>query len=442
MRQAAPHVSCSPTHQPPSPSVNTPTFTTRRHLSRRALLRGAGISLGLPLLEAMTPAFAAVVAPRTAKRFVGVSLTLGLHNPYLVPEGAGRDYKPSRYLQSLADIRNDFTVVSGSSHPGVTGGHTAEGSIFSACPNQRGATSRNTISLDQLMAKHLGHETRFPSLVLNTSNQTSPSYTENGSMIPAENSAMRLFTRLFVNDSAGEQERQAELIRRGRSVMDVVGADAKRLQRELGAADRDKLDSWFTSVRDLEQRLAANEAWTHRPKPKVPLKAPTAMPRNNEVAVDRIFLDIVHMALATDSTRFITLHIAGNSVSDIEGVDESYHNLSHHGMDDEKLQQLSIVEQGVINEWAGFIRKLKADNLLDETMTLLTSNLGNASSHDNKNMPVLFAGGGFKHGQHLAFDQKNNYPLPNLYLSFLHRLGLQDESFATSTGEMDGLSGV
>lgn len=420
--------------------MNTPSFTTRRHLSRRALLRGAGISLGLPLLEAMTPAFAAVAAPRTAKRFVGVSLTLGLHNPYLVPEGAGRDYKPSRYLQSLSDIRNDFTVVSGSSHPGVTGGHTAEGSIFSACPNQRGATSRNTVSLDQLMAKQLGHETRFPSLVLNTSNQTSPSYTENGSMIPAENSAMRLFTRLFVNDSPGEQERQAELIRRGRSVMDVVGADAKRLQRELGAGDRDKLDSWFTSVRELEQRLAANEAWTHRPKPKVALKAPTAMPRNNEVAVDRIFLDIVHMALATDSTRFITLHIAGNSVSDIEGVDESYHNLSHHGMDDEKLQQLSIVEQGVINEWAGFIRKLKADNLLDETMTMLTSNLGNASSHDNKNMPVLFAGGGFKHGQHLAFDQKNNYPLPNLYLSFLHRLGLQDESFATSTGEMDGLS--
>jgi hypothetical protein len=415
------------------------TFTFKNHLSRRAMLRGAGITLGLPFLEAMTPAFAAVKEAKTAKRFVGVSLALGLHNPNLVPEGVGRDYQPSRYLKSIQDIRNDFSIVSGSSHPGVTGGHTAEGSIFSACPNARGATSRNTISLDQLMATHLGHETRFPSLVLNTNSQTSPSYTANGSMIPAENSAMKLFTRLFVNDSPAEQQRQAELIRQGRSVMDVVGGEAKALQRELGAGDRDKLDSWFTSVRELEQRLAANEAWTHQPKPKVSIKPPTYIPRDNEVAVEQIFLDIIHMALATDSTRFITLHVTGNNVQGLEGVEESYHGLSHHGMDEEKLEQLAIVEQGVINEWAAFLRKLKADQLLDETMVLLTSNLGNASSHDNKNMPVLFAGGGFKHGQHLAFDQKDNYPLPNLYLSALQRLGLEQDKFATSSTTMRGL---
>jgi hypothetical protein len=192
-------------------------------------------------------------------------------------------------------------------------------------------------------------------------------------------------------------------------------------------------------VRDLEQRLALNEAWTHKPKPKVSLQPPTKIPRDNEVAVDGIFLDIIHMALATDSTRFVTLHITGNSVQGIEGVNESYHGLSHHGMDEEKLAQLAIVEQGVINQWGGFLRKLKTDKLLDETMVLLTSNLGNASAHDNKNMPVLFAGGGFKHGQHLAFDQKNNYPLPNLYLGALQRLGLEEEKFATSTGTMSGL---
>lgn len=415
------------------------TFTFQKHLSRRAMLRGAGITLGLPLLEAMTPAFAAVKETKQAKRFVGMSLALGLHNPNLVPQGSGREYKPSRYLAGIQDLREDFTVVSGSSHPGVTGGHTAEGSIFSACPNARGSTTRNTISLDQLMSKHLGHETRFPSLVLNTNSQTSPSYTENGTMIPAENSAMKLFTRLFVNDTPAEQERQAELIRQGRSVMDVVGAEAKSLQREVGAGDRDKLDAWFTSVRELEQRLAANEAWTHKPKPKVKLAPPTKIPRDNEVEVDRIFLDIVHMALVTDSTRFITLHVTGNNVQGIEGVDESYHTLSHHGMDADKLEQLARVEQGVIHTWAAFLRKLKTDKLLDDTMVLLTSNLGNASSHDNKNMPVLCAGGGFKHGQHLAFDQKDNYPLPNLYLSMLHRLGMQDESFATSNGEMSGL---
>lgn len=415
------------------------TFTSRKALSRRTVLRGAGVSLALPLLDAMIPAFAAPQASARAKRFVGVSLSLGLHNPNLVPEGAGRDYKPSRYLQSIQDLREDFTIVSGSSHPGVTGGHSAEGSIFSACPNSRGSTSRNTISLDQLMAKHLGHETRFPSLVLNTARESSPSYTENGSMIPAENDAVKLFTKLFVDDKPAERERQAELLRQGQSVMDAVAAEARALQREVGAADRDKLEAWFTGVRDLEQRLAANEAWVNRPKPKVSATRPTQIPRDNEVAVDRIFLDIVHLALATDSTRFVTLHVTGNSVQGIEGVDESYHGLSHHGMDDDKLRQLAIVEQGIVNEWGTFLRKLKSDQLLDETMVLLTSNLGNASAHDNKNMPVLFAGGGFKHGQHLAFDQKNNYPLPNLYLGALHRLGIEEENFATSTGTMDGL---
>lgn len=414
-------------------------IATHRHLSRRAVLRGAGVCLGLPLLEAMRPAFAVEAESRAARRFVGVSLALGLHNPYLVPQGAGRDYQPSRYLEPLQDIREDFTIVSGSSHPGVTGGHTAEGSIFSACPNARGATSRNTISLDQLMAKHLGHETRFQSLVLNTNSQTSPAYTENGAMIPAENNPMRLFTRLFVDDDVTEQQRQAELIRRGRSVMDLVGDEAKALLREVGAGDRDKLDAWFTSVRELEQRLAANEAWIRRPKPKVTAQPPTALPKDNEVAVERIFLDIIRLALTTDSTRFITLHVTGNNVNGLDGVDESYHGLSHHGLDDEKLRQLAIVEQGVINEWAGLVRQLKSDGLLAETMVLLTSNLGNASSHDNKNMPVLFAGGGFRHGQHLAFDQKNNYPLPNLYLSALQRLGLEMDQFATSTGTMRGL---
>ncbi|MFM7397770.1 MAG: DUF1552 domain-containing protein [Verrucomicrobiota bacterium] len=415
------------------------TLTTGKALDRRTLLRAAGVSLALPVLEAMTPAFAAEKPSPFAKRFVGVSLSLGMHSPFLVPQGEGTGYVPSPYLKGIQDIREDFTVVSGVSHPGVTGGHNAEGSIFSACPNSRGNTSRNTISLDQLMANRLGHETRFPSLVLNTNSSSSPSYTENGSMIPAENNAMRLFTRLFVDDSPGERRRQAELIRRGRSVMDVVAGEASRLRRDVSAEDRDRLDNWFTSVRDLEQRLAANEAWTDRPKPKVSLKAPTQMPRNNEVAVNGIFLDLVHMALVTDSTRFVTLHITGNSVNGIEGVSSSYHDLSHHGLDEDKLRQLAIVEAGQVKAWGTFVRKLRDSGLLKETMTVMTSNLGNASSHNNLNMPVLFAGGGFRHGRHLAFDQKNNYPLPNLYLSALHRLGMEEKRFATTSGTMRGL---
>ena len=161
--------------------------------------------------------------------------------------------------------------------------------------------------------------------------------------------------------------------------------------------------------------------------------------RNNEVAVEKIFLDIVHMALASDSTRLVTLHTTGNGVSGIEGVNDGYRNLSLHSRNEEKSRQLSVVEQGMIDAWGAFLRKLKEDQLLDETMVLMTSNLGNASAHRNDNLPVLFAGGGFRHGQHLAFSQENNYPLPNLYLSALHRLGMEIDHFATTSTEMRGL---
>lgn len=412
-------------------------------LSRRTLLRGAGVAMGLPLLDAMTPAFAAGPAPQ-AKRFVGVSISLGLHNPNLIPQGSGTAYKPSRYLKSLQDIREDFTVISGSSHPGVTGGHTAEGSIFSACPNQRGATARNTVSLDQHMAKYLGHETRFPSLVLNTGGSTSPSYTENGSMIPAESDPRKVFAQLFVNDSATEKKRQAELFKRGRSVMDVIAGEARTLQRELGRGDKDKLEGWFTSIREFEKRLEANEDWVHKAKPKISGDQIAEYDSNNTAKVQGAMLDVISLALQTDSTRFVTLHITGGRIRGIKGVDEGYHSLSHHGRDDEKLRQLTLVEQALMDEWGDFIRTLKrskqgAHSLLDETMVLLTSNLGNASSHDNRNMPVLFSGGGFKHGRHLAFDQKNNYPLPNLYVNALQQLGIENDTFATSTGTMTGL---
>lgn len=420
-------------------------FHQGNSLSRRTLLRGAGGTLALPFLDAMHPAFGAST-PEIPRRFVSVSLSLGLHNPNLIPEGSGRGYQASRYLKALEDLRDDFTIVSGSSHPEVTGGHSAEGAILTASPIGRGGANRNTISLDQHMAKYLGNETRFPSLVLNTKDSSSPSYTANGAMIPAENDPKRLFRRLFVNDSPEERQKAARRIREGQSIMDIVGEDAKKLQRRLGAGDRDKLDAWFTSVRELEKRLETNEGWAERPKPDVDAEMPTAAAdRADVIARQRTMQEIMALALQTDSTRFITLHFGGGGgVVPIEGVNQGYHNLSHHGRDPEKIEQLALVEEAILREWGEFLRRLREtreddDRLLDRTMVLLTSNLGNASSHDNRNMPVLFAGGGFEHGQHLAFDRKNNYPLPNLYLSALQRLGLERDRFASSTGTMKGL---
>lgn len=398
----------------------------------------------LPWLSAMSAR--ADAAPTTPRRFVSVSLGLGLLPDNLFPSNGGKDYEASRYLQPLQDIRDKFTVVSGCSHPGVSNGHRAEASILTATPIGNSGSARNTISVDQLLAKNLGNQTRFPSLVLSTSGTQSPSYTDTGSMVPAQDSPAELFAQLFVDESKRERQRQADRIRNGRSIMDIVNEDAKNLRREIGAGDRERLDAFFTSVRELEKRMAANERWAKLPKPTVDARPPTPLSDNDVVGRQSMMLDLMKLAIQTDSTRFISLHLsAGNHRIPIEGVEEGYHTLSHHGRDEDKLSQLALIEEQIVSAWGGFLRLLSEvqeddATLLDRTSVLLTSNLGNASNHDNRNMPVLFGGGGFKHGQHLAFDRNNNYPLANLFVSVLQKSGMEIGKFSSGTATMDGLT--
>ena len=402
--------------------------------------------MALPWLSSMVPAFGreASAAASSPRRFVGISNALGFHGPNLFPEKSGRDYETTRYLKPIEDLRDQFTVISGASHPGVGGGHKSEPCILSAAPYS-GSNFHNTISLDQVMARELGGETRHPSLVLSSNGTTSTSYTANGAMIPPENSPQRLFAQLFTDDSPAARNAQKQRIREGRSIMDIVSEEAKAMQRRLGPADRDKLDAYFTSVRDLERRLVVNQGWTERPKPKVAEQAPAPVSDTSDtIALQTAMHDVIFLALQTDSTRFITMHTSGDGGRiPLEGVEQGYHQLSHHGRDEDKIAQLSIIEEAQMQSWGSLVRRLHEtqegdDTLLDRTMLLLTSNLGNASAHDTKNMPVVVAGGGFKHGQHLAFDRKNNYPLPNLYTSMLQRLNLEVDAFASATGTMRG----
>ena len=320
----------------------------RKRLSRRAVLRGSSAALVMPWLSAMTPAFATATDTKSPQRFVAMTLGLGLHGPNLVPKTNGKDYEPSRYLKQLQDIRDEFTVISGTSHPGVKGGHRAEASLLSAAPMSASAASRNTISFDQLLAKHLGHRTRFPSLVLGLAGSNSPSYTQNGTMIPAEDSPSKLFTQLFVNDTPQQQKQNIERAKRGQSIMDLVAEDTRSLQRDLGAGDRDRLDAYFTSVRDLEKRLVESEAWATRPKPDVDQGSPVDITNGNDfIGRQRLMSDMVRLALTTDSTRFVSLHLGGSGgVLPIKGVENGYHSLSHHGQDEEKLEQLALIRNG------------------------------------------------------------------------------------------------
>lgn len=417
-------------------------------LDRRTFLRGTGVALSLPMLECMLSGVtrAAEGSAKPKRRMVFVDLGFGLHGPNLFPTKAGRDYESTVYLNELREFRDKFTIISGTSHPDVDGGHQASKSFLTAAPKPTSASFKNTISVDQLAAEMIGLETRFGTLTLSLSSGRGISYSRSGAEIPSESRPSALFAKLFLEGKADEKERQMQRLKDGRSVMDAVLEDAKRMEKRLGAGDRAKLDQYFTAVRATEGRLQKAQEWELKPKPKVDAKPPVDINAAPDViGRARLMFDMTQLAFQTDSTRIVTLYNPGvNAVPPIEGVSEDYHNLSHHGKDEGRLAQLKIVELEQMKLLAEFLGKLQAtpeegESLLDRTMVMYGSDLGNGSSHDNHNLPILLAGGGFKHGQHLAFDQKQNYPLPNLFVSMMQRMGLEVDKFASSTGTMTGL---
>ncbi|RPH50310.1 MAG: DUF1552 domain-containing protein [Planctomycetota bacterium] len=414
-----------------------------RSISRRTMLRASGVALGLPFLEAMTPAFARSAAPK--RRMVAINLGLGLHLPHLVPAAAGRNYELTPYLNEIKAYRDHVTVISGTSHPGVDGGHLAEKSFLTTVPHPGSASFRNSISLDQLAAEKIGLETRFGFLTLSTAGR-GLSWTRSGVEIPTDSRASQLYAKLFLEGKADEKARRLKQLKDGRSVLDAVSGQTGGLQRELGAADREKLEDYLGAVREAEKRLLKAEAWEGRPKPKTETPQPKdPADRLDIVEHQRLLYGLMHLALATDSTRIITFFKNGmNAVPKIPGVTQDYHNLSHHGKDSAKIEELGTIERAQIGCYGEFLGKLQASKeegstLLDLTMVLIGSNLGNASSHDNRNLPIVLAGGGFKHGSHLALGGERDYPLSNLFVSMLQRLGIETSTFGTGTTTMKGL---
>jgi hypothetical protein len=421
--------------------------TMRSTITRRTFLRGSSVAMALPLLEAMGPTLArgAAGAASTPRRMVTICTMLGVHTPYLNPEKSGRDYTLTPYLEVLAEHRDRLTVLSGLSHPEVDGGHSSELSFLTAAPHPGSGGFKNTISVDQYAAERLGAATRYGSLVLSTG-QSSLSWTRSGVRLPADTQPSKVFARLFLDGTPEEVKAQVRRLGDGQSIMDTVGGQARAIERRLGRRDRAKLDEYFTSVRELEVRLTQGQEWARTPKPKVNVPPFQDIANHADmVGRTRLMCDLVHLAFQTDSTRLATLAIGGLSVvPPIAGVSLDWHNLSHHGKDPEKLEQLAIIEKAQFRVLAGLLSKLAATTeaggtLLDRTMVLFGSNLGNASSHDTRNMPIVLAGGGFRHGQHLAFSPASNPPLANLYVTMLQRLGLETDSFASGTTPIAGL---
>ena len=434
---------------------STPLFRTPIH--RRQILRGTGVALALPLLEVMTPAFSSntfgserrAAAP---KRMLAVCNNLGLLPDRFFPNENGKDYQLSPYLSELREHRDEFTVFSGVSHPGVDGSHSSDVSFLTAAPHPGSGSFRNTVSLDQTIAAHVGNQTRFPSLTLGVNAQEgrrSLSWTAGGVLIPCENSAAAVYKKLFLQGTQAEIEQQVRKLQLGQSIMDTLAEQAEKLQRRLSASDRDRMDQFTTAVRDVERRMVESQQWEYRKKPTPGVEMPNdPADRSEYIEKTRLMYQMARLAFETDSTRAITLLLDSNNSPTIrvEGaeISDGYHNLSHHGRNESKLKQLDAIDRTHMQLLGELLSDLKGagesgGRLLDETMVIYGSNFGDANKHTTDNMPVLLAGGGFRHGQHLAFDKNNNYPLPNLFVSVLQQMGIETDRFASSTGTMRGL---
>jgi hypothetical protein len=422
--------------------LQMPRASRRVPVSRRTFLRATGVAMALPLLEGMPQALADVATGRAGastkpRRMVCIQTNMGILPEFFFPQKTGRDYEASPYLARLAAHKNDLTVFSGVSHPGVTGGHAAERCFLTGTPHPERGGFRNWVSLDQVAAEQLGDRTRYPSLVLGMSGEGNAtlSYTRSGAPIPSERSPRKLFERLFLQGRPEEVAASVEALRQGRSTLDFVGTQSKRLEHALSKADQRRMDQYFTSVRELERRFHGAEEWEHKPKPAVAAKPPDDIEDQREfVRKTGLMFDVMKLALETDSTRIISLFIDTTVI----------HNITHHGNRPDVLAELRAKEEGQFDVLAAFLNALRetkeeGEPLLARTMVLYGTCMGSANSHSNTNVPVLLAGGGFRHGQHLAFDAQNNEPLANLYVSMLQRLGVESETFSTSKGTMRGL---
>jgi hypothetical protein len=389
--------------------------------------------VALPWLEAMGP------RPAAPGRLVLVCIPLGFHSPNFFPAPAA-PLPP--YFKAAEALRRDFTIVSGTSHPEVDGGHDAEKSFLTASPHPSSRSFRNTISLDQFAAQRLGERTRYASLTLG---EIGLSWSANGVPIPAEASPQAAYAMLFLQGSARDVAEQKRRLEDGRSVLDAVLEDAKGMGRALGAADREKLEQYFSAVRETERRLAKAGTWADTPKPLV--KEPAPAPLKPEDVTGRLqgHFDVIRLALATDSTRVVALGGHGGSlVPPLKGVDQGYHALTHHGKNPTMVAQLEIIERETMRVWAGFLKALKETRegdatLLSRTSVLLGSNLGNANGHLTTNLPIVLAGGPFKHGRDLDFPGPVNAPLAKAFVSLLQGLGLEVDTFASGKGTLPGL---
>ena len=417
---------------------------------RRFLLRAAGATLALPgltsLMAKTAGSLATVQATRGAgigaKRFVGVGNLLGFQTKSLFPKTVGKGYESTRLLKPLEAIRDQMTVYRGLDH-GIKGGHFAVHSFLSGVLNSEAKDREDgNVTIDQYLAEEIGSQTRFPSLTVGSEGGIHGgcqlSWTRSGVRVPPITSPAELFDRLFASDSPKRRREMVEENGLQGSILDAINEEAKGLAKKVNREDQEKLDEYFTSIRDVEKRLELRRQWTDQPKPD----APFAKPANANTVEDLPMLyELIALALQTDSTRVATLEIGGSFLPQHLGIEKSYHGLSHHGNDAEAVGHLLALEAYQIGHFGKFLNKLSSvqdgeGTLLDSTSVLFGSGIGDANSHKNSDLPVLLAGGGYRHGEFKKAESQGikKVPLCNLFVDLAQRMGVETESFGNSTG--------
>lgn len=417
---------------------------------RRFILQSLGASLALPslpsLLASAVGGNSAVQvskgAGQGARRFVGIGNLLGYQVKQFFPETTGKAYEQTTLLKPLWDVRELMTVYRGLDH-GIKGGHFAVHSFLSGVLNSEAQNRpHGNVTIDQYMADEIGHQTRFPSLTVGSEGGIHGgcqiAWTKSGVRVPPITGPAELFDRLFVSDSAERQARRTQDNKLQASILDSGLSDANRLARQVNREDKDKLDEYFTSIRDVEKRLELRQRWASLPKPKPPFDRPS---NKNKVQDLPMLYELIALALQTDSTRIATLEIGGDFLPQDLGIDKSYHGLSHHGNDPAAIKHLIALETYQIEQFGKFLGRLSKmedgdKTLLDSTTVLFGSGIGDANSHKNSDLPIVVAGGGYRHGEFkkIPASGANKVPLCNLFVDIAQRMGVEIDSFGSSTG--------
>jgi hypothetical protein len=419
----------------------------RKPLDRRTMLKGAGVAIAMPMLEAMLPmgqaAFAKAKAAKPVKRFVSLSNNYGVYHKAFFPnlKQSGAKYDMPETLKSLEKHRKDITVFQNLDH-GNTGGHAGVPVLLSGVrPFLAQNYAEGNISLDQKLAEHHGSATRFPSMTVKCGDSNLVSFTRTGVQVPSID-MRQMYRQMFFEDSPQRKASAAERFKRHNSILDVVNDQAKSVNKTLGRQDQKKFAEYLDAVRTMEKKIVQQEPWVKRPKPKTKVKEPQPT-RGNEGNL-KLTIEMMALAIQTDSTRAITL-TSGFASGDF-GLRGGYHGFSHHGEQEEKTSALKKIEGYQIQMMSHLVDLLKAQpdtinggTLLDHTHVFFGCGMAKGT-HSNRNMPLVLAGGGFQHGNHyVGFEDKGQrIPAANLLLSILQNCGLGIDRFGTSTGTLTG----